>query len=61
MQMHDRELAGWLKDLIPRMDSVKLFYVLDKLSSLQQGIGSRNLNVQMQFETLALELMEAGA
>ncbi|OOZ45504.1 DNA polymerase III subunit delta' [Solemya velum gill symbiont] len=60
MQMHDRELADWLKDLIPQLDSVKLFSVLDKLSSLQQGIRSRNLNVQMQFETLALELMEAG-
>ena len=34
--------------------------VLERYVSLKRGIKTRNLNAQMQYEALALELMEAG-
>ena len=56
----DDELQAMLKDLIPRLDSARLFTIIDRFSMLQRGIRIRNLNAQMQYEALATELMEAG-
>lgn len=57
--MRDHEFSDWLKDLIPRLDSAKLFLILDHFVVLQRGLKTRNLNPQIQYEAVALELMEA--
>ncbi|MGD9355582.1 MAG: DNA polymerase III subunit delta' [Chromatiales bacterium] len=58
--MHDTELMRMISGLPRLPDSVKLVSLLANITNLGQGLDKRNLNYQLQLESLLISYTESG-